>query len=99
MAITADEPSARLLAFFVVTVLIGCGLTQTTKDGAASMTQSISYSQVKTLYLDLRAREGMNNNAKGTSPAMVVRIYQLKGRQAFDNTDCPSLLVGDGQAL
>ncbi|SQC44465.1 type VI secretion protein [Klebsiella pneumoniae] len=41
----------------------------------------------------------MNNNAKGASLATVVRIYQLKDRQAFDNTDYPSLFAGDGQAL
>lgn len=95
MAITADKPSARLLAFLMVTVLTGCGLTQTVKDGAVSVTQSI----LKTLHLDLRAREGVNNNAKGASLATVVRIYQLKDRQAFDNTDYPSLFAGDGQAL
>ncbi len=32
MAITAVKPSARLLAFLMVTVLTGCGLTQTVKD-------------------------------------------------------------------
>ena len=99
MAITAVKPSARLLAFLMVTVLTGCGLTQTVKDGAVSVTQSIFYPQVKTLHLDLRAREGVNNNAKGASLATVVRIYQLKDRQAFDNTDYPSLFAGDGQAL
>ncbi len=99
MAITAVKPSARLLAFLMVTVLTGCGLTQTVKDGAVSVTQSIFYPQVKTLHLDLRAREGVNNNAKGASLATVVRIYQLKERQAFDNTDYPSLFAGDGQAL
>ena len=26
----------------------------------------------------------------------MVRIYQLKDRQAFDNTDYPSLFAGDG---
>ncbi len=36
MAITAVKPSARLLAFLMVTVLTGCGLTQTVKDGAVS---------------------------------------------------------------
>ncbi|HDH0095596.1 TPA: type VI secretion system lipoprotein TssJ [Klebsiella pneumoniae] len=99
MAITAVKPSARLLAFLMVTVLTGCGLTQTVKDGAVSVTQSIFYPQVKTLHLDLRAREGVNNNAKGASLATVVRICQLKDRQAFDNTDYPSLFAGDGQAL
>ncbi len=61
------------------------------------MTQSIFYPPVKTLHLDLRAREGVNNNAKGASPATVVRIYQLKDRQAFDTTDYPSLFAGDGR--
>lgn len=66
MAITAVKPSARLLAFLMVTLLTGCGLTQTVKDGAVSVTQSI-FTPVKTLHLDLRAREGVNNNAKGAS--------------------------------
>ncbi len=52
---------------------------------------------MKTLHLDLRAREGVNNNAKGASLATVVRIYQLKDRQAFDTTDYPSLFAGDGR--
>lgn len=83
MAITAVKPSARLLAFLMVTVLTGCGLTQTVKDGAVSVTQSIFYPQVKTLHLDLRAREGVNNNAKGASLATVVRIYSLRtGRRS-----------------
>lgn len=43
MAITAVKPSARLLAFLMVSVLTGCGLTQTVKDGAVSVTQSIFY--------------------------------------------------------
>ena len=74
-------------------------ITVAVKDGAVSVTQSIFYPQVKTLHLDLRAREGVNNNAKGASLATVVRIYQLKDRQAFDNTDYPSLFAGDGQVL
>ncbi len=52
----------------MVTLLTGCGLTQTVKDGAVSVTQSIFLPPVKTLHLDLRAREGVNNNAKGASP-------------------------------
>ncbi len=47
MAITAVKPSARLLAFLMVTVLTGCGLTQTVKDGAVSVTQLHFYPQVK----------------------------------------------------
>lgn len=98
MAITAVKPSAGCWHSLMVTLLTGCGLTQTVKDGAVSVTQSI-FTPVKTLHLDLRAREGVNNNAKGASLATVVRIYQLKDRQAFDTTDYPSLFAGDGRAL
>lgn len=54
---------------------------------------------MKTLHLDIRAREGVNNNAKGSSLATVVRIYQLKDRKAFDSTDYPSLFALDSQAI
>jgi len=87
MATTAGKTSVTLLALMLTTALTGCGLTQTVKDGAVSVTKSIFYKQVKTLHLDIKAREGVNNNAKGASLATVVRIYQLKDRKAFDSTD------------
>ncbi|ELY2738214.1 type VI secretion system lipoprotein TssJ [Cronobacter dublinensis] len=96
MAITAGKFSAVLL---IAAASTGCGLTQKVTDGAASVTQSLFYKQVKTLHLDLRAREGVNNNASGASLATVVRIYQLKDRKAFDSTDYPSLFADDSQAL
>ncbi|EIQ7156984.1 MULTISPECIES: type VI secretion system lipoprotein TssJ [Citrobacter] len=99
MAITAGNISATLLACIVVTALTGCGLTQGIRDGAVSMTHAVFYKQVKTLHLDIRAREGVNNNAKGMSLATVVRIYQLKDRKAFDSTDYPSLFADDSQAI
>ncbi|KAB0876494.1 type VI secretion system lipoprotein TssJ [Cronobacter muytjensii] len=96
MAITAGKFSAVLL---IVAASTGCGLTQKVTDGAVSVTQSLFYKQVKTLHLDLRAREGVNNNASGASLATVVRIYQLKDRKAFDSTDYPSLFADDSQAI
>ncbi|MGY5367968.1 type VI secretion system lipoprotein TssJ [Enterobacter oligotrophicus] len=99
MAITAGNTSATLLALTLATALTGCGLTQTVKDGTISVTKSIFYKQVKTLHLDIRAREGINNNAKGASLSTVVRIYQLKDRKAFDSTDYPSLFADDSQAI
>lgn len=99
MAITAGKTSATLLAFTMATALTGCGLTQTVKDGTVSVTKAIFYKQVKTLHLDIQAREGVNNNAKGASLATVVRIYQLKDRKAFDSTDYPSLFADDSQAI
>ncbi|HBQ68535.1 MAG TPA: type VI secretion system lipoprotein TssJ [Leclercia adecarboxylata] len=99
MAITAGNTSATLLALCLAATLTGCGLTQKISDGTVAATKSIFYKQVKTLHMDIRAREGVNNNAKGASLATVVRIYQLKDRKAFDSTDYPSLFAMDSQAI
>ena len=99
MAITAGNTSATLLALCLASTLTGCALTQKISDGTVSATKSIFYKQVKILHLDIRAREAVNNNAKGASLATVVRIYQLKDRMAFDSTDYPSLFALDSQAI
>ncbi|HDC4566275.1 type VI secretion system lipoprotein TssJ [Enterobacter cloacae] len=99
MAITVGNTTMTLLALALATALTGCGLTQTVKDGTISVTKSIFYKQIKTLHLDIQARSGVNNNAKGASLATVVRIYQLKDRKAFDSTDYPSLFADDSQAV
>ncbi|WP_193568627.1 type VI secretion system lipoprotein TssJ [Citrobacter sp. NCU1] len=100
MAITAGKPSVIwLVSFLMTTALTGCGLTQSVKDSTVSVTKSIFYKQVKTLHLDIQAREGVNNNAKGVALTTVVRIYQLKDRKAFDSTDYPSLFADDSQAI
>ena len=99
MATIAGKSTATLLVLMLATGVTGCGLTQKVKDGAVSVTKSIFYKQVKTLHLDIQAREGVNNNAKGASLATVVRIYQLKDRKAFDSTDYPSLFSEDSQAI
>lgn len=99
MAITAGKVSGALLALGLMTTLTGCGLTQSVTDSTVSITKSIFYKQVKTLHLDILARDGVNNNAKGTALATVVRIYQLKDRKAFDSTDYPSLFAEDSQAI
>lgn len=67
MAITAGNTSATLLALCLAATLTGCGLTQKISDGTVAATKSIFYKQVKTLHMDIRAREGVNNNAKGAS--------------------------------
>ncbi|WP_073885294.1 type VI secretion system lipoprotein TssJ [Pseudenterobacter timonensis] len=99
MATTAGKTTGILLAMSLGVALTGCGLTQSVKEGTVSVAKSIFYKQVKTVHLDIRAREGVNNNAKGASLATVVRIYQLKDRKAFDSTDYPSLFADDSQAI
>ena len=54
---------------------------------------------MKTLHLDISARDAINNNASGAPLSTVVRIYQLKERKVFDDTDYPSLFAQDSQAI
>jgi type VI secretion system protein VasD len=99
MAITAGKTRFTLLMLAIVTPLSGCGLTQTASDGTVAVTKSIFYKQVKTLHLDIKARDAINSNATGAPLATVVRVYQLKDRKTFDGTDYPSLFADDSQAI
>lgn len=99
MAIIAGKTQATILALAVTTFLSGCGLTQKVTDGTVAMTKSLFYKQVKTVHLDIQARDAVNNNASGAPLAMVVRIYQLKDRKVFDGTDYPSLFADDSHAI
>ena len=99
MAITTRKNPMLVLASGIVMLLAGCGLTQKVTDGTVAVTKSIFYKQVKTLHLDIRAREAVNSNAGGVALSAVVRIYQLKDRKTFDSTDYPSLFATDSQAI
>ncbi|WP_199252808.1 type VI secretion system lipoprotein TssJ [Pantoea agglomerans] len=99
MAITAGKFPLVALAAGITLMLAGCGLTQKVTDGTVAVTKSIFYKQVKTLHLDIRAREAVNSNAGGVALSTVVRIYQLKDRKTFDMTDYPSLFKADSQAI
>ena len=99
MAIIAGKTIRVVLASGFTLLLAGCGLTQKVTDGTVAVTKSIFYKQVETLHLDIRTREALNSNARGEALSIVVRIYQLKDRKAFDSTDYPSLFADDSQAL
>ncbi|HFP3636518.1 TPA: type VI secretion system lipoprotein TssJ [Escherichia coli] len=99
MASTAGKFPLVALAAGITLMLVGCGLTQSVTDGTVAVTKSIFYKQIKTLHLDIRAREAVNSNAGGVALSTVVRIYQLKDRKTFDTTDYPSLFRADSQAI
>lgn len=99
MASTAGKFPLAALAAGIILMLAGCGLTQSVTDGTVAVTKLIFYKQVKTLHLDIRAREAVNINAGGVALSTVVRIYQLKDRKTFDSTDYPSLFKTDSQAI
>ncbi|MGG7444712.1 type VI secretion system lipoprotein TssJ [Kosakonia oryzendophytica] len=99
MASTAGKFPLVALVAGITLMLAGCGLTQSVTDGTVAVTKSIFYKQIKTLHLDIRAREAVNSNAGGVALSTVVRIYQLKDRKTFDSTDYPSLFKADSQAI
>lgn len=65
MATIVGKNCATLLPITLTAALTGCGLTQSVKDGAVSVTYAIFYKQIKTLHLDIRAREGEPQCARG----------------------------------
>lgn len=77
-------------------LLSGCGLAQRVADGSGALAESVFHKQVKTLRLDFSARAAANTDRadmSGLSLPTLVRVYQLKGRQAFDQADYPALLT------
>ncbi|MDF7628790.1 type VI secretion system lipoprotein TssJ [Pantoea sp. Al-1710] len=76
-----------------VALLSGCGLTQSVSEGTASMTRSIFYKKITTLHLDFTTRSGVNSDEGDVPLATLLRVYQLKDRQAFDKADYQTLLT------
>jgi type VI secretion system protein VasD len=83
----------------MASLVTGCGLTQKVSEGTVSLTKSIFYKEIKTLHLDLSAREAANKNEQGIALSTVVRIYQLKDRKAFDSANYQSLFVQDSTVV
>lgn len=86
-----------LLAFS----LTGCGVTQGITDGTRSAFNSLFYKKIKVLHLDFTAREALNTDSRESnslSEPVVVRVYQLKDRKAFDKTVYQQLLM-DGDTI
>lgn len=83
----------------MASLVTGCGLTQKVSEGTVSLTKSIFYKEIKTLHLDLSAREAANKNAQGIALSTVVRIYQLKDRKAFDSANYQSLFAQDSTVV
>jgi type VI secretion system protein VasD len=85
----------------IVFSLTGCGVTQSVTDGTKSAFTAVFYKKIKELHLDFTAREALNTDASESnslSEPVVVRVYQLKDRKAFDKTVYQQLLK-DGDTL
>ncbi|WP_439413027.1 type VI secretion system lipoprotein TssJ [Enterobacter ludwigii] len=83
-------------------LLSGCGLAQRTSEGTAATMKAIFYKKITTLHLDITAREALNTDASENShisAPVMVRVYQLKDRKAFDLALYQQLVKDDNEAL
>ncbi|EPL9571251.1 type VI secretion system lipoprotein TssJ [Providencia rettgeri] len=94
--LTSTGISILLAASFGLT---GCGLTQMVSDGTSNVAKSIFYKQVKVVHLDFVARDALNTDDNGASLSTVIRIYQLKNADSFDNSDYETLFDRDSEIL
>ena len=93
---TSSTNIPRWLLPLMVFFLAGCGVTQSVKEGGKSTFNAIFYKNIKVLHLDFTAREALNTDSRESnslSEPVVIRIYQLKDRKAFDKTVYQQLLM------
>ncbi|WEY42976.1 MULTISPECIES: type VI secretion system lipoprotein TssJ [Paraburkholderia] len=79
--------------------LSGCGAWQAVSDSTASAYHAVFFKQVKTLNVDLSAREALNPDDAGRPTSVAVRVYQLKERKLFDAASYDDLLKNDRTVL
>ena len=77
----------------------GCGVAQAVGDGTVDAAKWAFTTQVKTMNVDLMARESVNVDARGQSLSTVVRFYQLKDAKTFEQLDYGRLRTSDLEAL
>ncbi|MGC2959464.1 type VI secretion system lipoprotein TssJ [Paraburkholderia graminis] len=85
-----------VLAMLAVT---GCGVGQAVTDSTVDAAKWAFTTQVKTMNVDLVSRSSLNANGDGQSLSTVVRIYQLKTPQTFQQLDYQQLQTNDLDAL
>lgn len=93
------KPIGMGMAVLAATLLAGCGVAQSVKDGTVDAIKWAFTTQVKTLSLDLTSRAAINQNGAGQSLSTVVRIYQLKDAKQFEQLDYSQLQSNDLNAL
>jgi type VI secretion system protein VasD len=92
-------PALLSVAVCAILTIAGCGVAQSVKNGTADAAKWAFTTQIKTMNLDLMSRSSLNTNAGGQSLSTVVRVYQLKDRQAIDQIAYEQLQDGDIAAL
>ncbi len=76
-----------------------CGVGQAVTDGTIDAAKWAFTTQVKTMNVDFVGRASLNSNGAGHALSTVVRIYQLKTPQVFQQLDYAQLQTNDLDAL
>lgn len=86
-------------------MLSACGLQQSVTDGTVAAFDAVFHKQIKTLWLDFSAREGLNSDSHAHHPLsqpVMLRVFQLQDNKAFERTvyqqltaDAASVLGGE----
>jgi len=79
--------------------IAGCGIAQSVKTGTVDAAKWAFTTQIKTMNLDLMSRSSLNTSGAGQSLSTVLRVYQLKTHQAFEQLDYAQLQNNDLDAL
>ncbi|ANB74878.1 type VI secretion protein [Paraburkholderia phytofirmans OLGA172] len=82
-----------------VLAVTACGVGQSMKDSTVDAAKWAFTTQVKTMNVDLVSRSSINPNGAGQSLSTVVRIYQLKSPQTFQQLGYAQLQTSDIDAL
>lgn len=90
----------NFLAVLCATVIAaGCGMGQAVTDNTVAAAKWAFTTQVKTMNIDLTSRASLNKNGGGQSLSTVVRIYQLKTPQAFEQLSYAQFQADDLDGL
>jgi len=93
--------NALMLAAFV-SLLGGCGLSQTVADATTSTARAMFYKQVNSLHLDFSGRAAINTDTTDMSEmsaATLVRVYQLRDGKVLEKASYDSVLSDDERLL
>lgn len=80
-------------------LIAGCGVGQKVADGTVDFARWAFTTEVKTMNLDLVSRAALNPSGVGQPLSTVVRIYQLKAPQTFEQLSYAQLESNDLELL
>ncbi|WP_235210646.1 type VI secretion system lipoprotein TssJ [Caballeronia sordidicola] len=86
-------------AVCAILTIAGCGIAQSVKTGTVDAAKWAFTTQIKTMNLDLMSRSSLNTSGAGRSLSTVLRVYQLKTPQAFEQLGYAQLQGNDLDAL